>query len=125
MKAQPPTHRISIMGEVICKTSDIPPNKSKAFKVNGETILVFNLEDGFYATQSRCTHLLLPLAKGKILDNCRLQCPFHRAQFDIKTGEVVKWANFPPGVQLINAVRKEKGLKTYPVTVTGDDVIIN
>lgn len=112
------------MGTTVCKTSDIPLNQSKAFQIDGEKVLVFHLDDGFYATQAKCTHLFMSLEKGKVLEGCNVQCPFHRAQFDIRTGEVSKWANFPPGIQLLNAVRKEKALKTFPVSVVEDDVIV-
>ena len=46
-----------------------------------------------------------------------MQCPFHHARFDIRTGKVIDWANFPPGIQLLNAVRGKKALKTYKVSV--------
>jgi 3-phenylpropionate/trans-cinnamate dioxygenase ferredoxin subunit len=48
----------------------------------------------------------------------------HRARFDIRTGEVIDWANFPPGIQLLNVVRGEKALKTYTISVLKDDVRI-
>jgi 3-phenylpropionate/trans-cinnamate dioxygenase ferredoxin component len=35
---------------------------------------------------------------------------------------VIDWANFPPGIQLLNVVRGEKALKTYPVSIKGDAV---
>ena len=54
--------------------------------------------------------------KGKIVEDKCVQCPLHRARFDIRTGEVTEWANFPPGVQLLNVVRGEKALETWPVT---------
>jgi len=85
--------------------------------VEGEKVVVYHLQDGFYATQANCTHVFAPLAKGKILDGCNVQCPFHRARFDIRTGEVMDWANFPPGIQVFNVVRSEKALKTYKVSV--------
>jgi len=94
----------------------------KAARFDGTGVLVFHLEDGFYATQSTCTHMFAPLVRGKIVDECKIQCPFHRARFDIRTGEVIDWANFPPGVQLLNAVRGEKALKTFPVTVINGNV---
>jgi nitrite reductase/ring-hydroxylating ferredoxin subunit len=87
----------------VCKEDEIPIGSLKACKAGGENILVFHLEDGFYATQASCTHIFAPLTRGKLVDGCRIQCPFHRAQFDVRTGEVVKWANFPPGVQLETA----------------------
>ena len=103
---------------------DIPLGKMKTFKVGADTILVFHLKDGFYATQSLCTHTLAPLSFGKILDNCKIQCPLHRARFDIKSGKVIDWANFPPGIQLLNIVRKEKPLKTYPVNVKAGKLFV-
>ncbi len=100
----------------VAKSTDIPVGKSLPVTVGDKNILVFHLSDGFYATQSNCTHLFMPLKKGKILDDCKIQCPIHHARFDIRTGEVSDWASFPPGIQLLNIVRKEKGLQTYPVT---------
>ena len=46
---------------------------------------------------------------GKIVDGCKVQCPFHRARFDIRTGEVIDWANFPPGIQLLNVRARREG----------------
>jgi nitrite reductase/ring-hydroxylating ferredoxin subunit len=106
----------------VCAVDELPVGTMKAVRFDGTGVLVFHLEDGFYATQSTCTHMFAPLARGKIVDDCRIQCPFHRARFDIRTGEVIDWANFPPGVQLLNAVRSEKALKTFPVTVINGNV---
>ncbi len=100
----------------VCSEEDIPLGEKKAVKVDGEKILIFHLEDGFYATQNSCTHMAAPLSKGKVIDLERIQCPFHRARFDIRSGEVLDWANFPPGIQIFNFIRSEKALKTYKVT---------
>jgi 3-phenylpropionate/trans-cinnamate dioxygenase ferredoxin subunit len=100
---------------IVGDASDIPVGSMKLCEADGESIVVYHLEDGFYATQNRCTHVFAPLHKGKIVNGCQIQCPFHRARFDIRTGEVAQWANFPMGVQLLNILRKEKALKTYPV----------
>ena len=91
--------------------------KMKSFQAAGETVLIFHLADGFYATQQRCTHTLAPLGRGSVLDDGVVQCPLHRARFDIRTGEFVRWANFPPGIQFLNVARGEKALKTYAVAV--------
>ena len=81
--------------------------------------------DGFHATAASCSHVFGPLARGKILDGQRVQCPLHRAEFDIKTGEAVKWACFPPGVQLMNLFRPKKPIKTYATRVDGDAVLVD
>jgi 3-phenylpropionate/trans-cinnamate dioxygenase ferredoxin subunit len=112
------------MAVAVCAEGEIPVGTHREFDVNGTTVLVYHLDDGFYATQNRCTHLFMSLKKGKIVDGCRVQCPFHRAQFDIRTGEVHCWANFPPGVQLLNVVRGEKALQTFPVNVVDGMVYV-
>jgi len=103
----------------VANASEIRVGQSRAVQAGDDKVLVYHLDDGFYATQSRCTHLFRSLESGKIIDGCKIQCPLHRARFDIRTGEVIDWANFPPGVQLLNAVRGEKALKIYPTRVEG------
>lgn len=109
----------------VCRSDELPQGKMKAFEAGGVKIVVYHLEDGFFATQASCTHVFAPLAKGKIVEGCKVQCPFHRARFDIRTGEVIDWANFPPGIQLLNVVRSEKALKTYKVSVKDGDVRVS
>ena len=94
----------------------------KAFTVEATKIVVYNLADGFFATQANCTHVFAPLAKGKICEGRMVQCPFHRARFDNRTGAVIDWANFPPGIQVLNVVRGEKALQTYKVSVKDGEV---
>lgn len=112
------------MAAAVCAEAEMAVGSIREFKVGDENILLYRLEDGFYATQARCTHMFMPLKKGKIIDGCKVQCPFHRAQFDIRTGEVACRANFPPGIQLLRAVHSEKALKTYPVNVVDGMVYV-
>ena len=109
----------------VCDADELPVGKMKAFSAAGRKIAVYHLDEGFFATQASCTHMFAPLSRGKIVDGCKVQCPLHRARFDIRTGEVVDWANFPPGVQLLNALRGEKALKTYKVNVKDGMVKVN
>ncbi len=109
----------------VCRVDELPKGKMKVFTVAGVNLLLYHLDDGFHATQSKCTHTFGPLARGKIIDGCVVQCPLHRARFDIKTGAVVAWANFPPGIQLLNLVRGEKALQTYKLSVKGGEVRVN
>jgi 3-phenylpropionate/trans-cinnamate dioxygenase ferredoxin subunit len=106
----------------VCHEDDLPVGRMKAIRIEGTGVVVYHLEDGFYATQSACTHMFAPLSRGKVVDGCQVQCPLHRARFDIRSGAVIEWANFPPGVQLLNAVRGEKALKTYDVRVVKGEV---
>jgi len=102
----------------------LPVGSMKAFDVDGEAILLIHLEEGFFATQAKCPHLFMPLEKGKLVDGEKLRCKFHRAEFDVKTGKVCQWANFPPGIQALNLFRAEKDLRTYPTKVEDGRVYV-
>ncbi len=108
----------------VCDTEHFPSGIMKRFDIDEVSIVIYHLADGFYATQCRCAHLLSPLNKGKILDGSKVQCRSHHAVFDIKSGKVVKWANFPPGIQILNFVRKEKDLKTFPTKVEDNNLYV-
>lgn len=107
-----------------CKVSDVPLGKMHAVEVGGKRLVIYHIGTGFYASQANCTHMFGPLARGKIVDDCMVQCPLHRARFDIATGEVKEWANFPPGIQLLDIVRSKKKLPIFAVDVRGKDVYV-
>jgi 3-phenylpropionate/trans-cinnamate dioxygenase ferredoxin subunit len=112
--------------QTVCRTSDVPVGGHRAATAGATRVVVYHLKDGWYATQASCTHVFAPLAKGKLVDDCKIQCPLHRARFDVRTGAVVDWANWPPGIiNVINAVRGEKALRTYKVRVQGDEVQVD
>lgn len=102
---------------------ELATGERKLLNLGGTKVLLFHLDSGFHAVQASCPHMMSPLKRGKLLDDGKtLQCPIHRAQFDIASGEVNKWANFPPGIQLLNVIRKEKCLKVYPVSVSDGNI---
>jgi 3-phenylpropionate/trans-cinnamate dioxygenase ferredoxin subunit len=109
----------------VCRADEIAIGAMKAVTVEATRLIVYRLTDGYYATQASCTHLFAPLVRGKVLDDCRIQCPFHHARFDIRTGAVVDWANFPPGVQLLNAIRGRKALQTFRTRVANGSVQVD
>lgn len=107
-----------------CKISDVPLGEMRVMQVEGTRVIIYHLGTGFYATQANCTHMFAPLGRGKIIDDCVVQCPLHRARFDIASGEVRQWANFPPGIQLLDVVRGKKKLQTFAVDVRGKEVFV-
>ncbi len=70
----------------IAHVSDIPENGMKMFEVNGEEILIVNVERGFYAFHNNCPHMGYPLYFGE-LDGKKIRCGFHYNEFDATTGE--------------------------------------
>lgn len=71
-----------------------------------EVVSVFAVNGKLCATQAKCTHLGGPLHEGA-LDGHILTCPWHGAQFDVRTGEVLRGPATRP-------------LETYAVHVQGD-----
>jgi 3-phenylpropionate/trans-cinnamate dioxygenase ferredoxin subunit len=109
----------------VCRADDLGIGQMKAFTAGREKIVLYHLSDGFFATQASCSHIFAPLARGKLIEDCKVQCPLHRARFDIRTGEVADWANFPPGIQMLNVVRGEKALRTFKVSVDAGSVQVD
>ena len=69
----------------VCKLSEVPAGESKLVVVNGEQIALYNVDGTFYALSNRCSHARGPLVDGEV-SNGTVTCPWHSAQFDLKTG---------------------------------------
>lgn len=78
------------MGEFIkvAKISDVPAGTAKSFLVKNEVIAVFNLNNNYYALRDQCSHMDLPISDG-IIEQSRVTCAYHGAEFDIKTGKAL------------------------------------
>ena len=103
---------------------ELAVGEMKAYRAGDQRVVVYHLKNGWFATQAQCTHTFGPLARGTIVDGCQVRCPLHRARFDIATGAVVEWANFPPGIQLLNTLRGERSLRTYPVRIQAGKIMV-
>ncbi|MDH3217844.1 MAG: non-heme iron oxygenase ferredoxin subunit [Candidatus Krumholzibacteria bacterium] len=95
----------------VCKTSDIPANSMKSFDVEGEPVMVANVDGEFYSIADTCSHAMAYLSEGELLDDCRVQCPDHGAVFDLRTGEALALPAVAP-------------VETYKVTIESDDIYI-
>ena len=77
----------------------------------GETrIALYRSGGAFFATDNVCTHAFALLSDGFLEDGC-IECPLHQARFDIRTGKAL----CAPATQ---------DLRTYPVKVDGDDILV-
>ena len=100
------------MGKIIIgKTSDIPPGKMIKSSIDGREILLANIGGEFFATDDSCTHSGSSLSEGQ-LDGCVITCGWHKAEFDCKTGKLLK---FPA---------KIRDLTSYSVVVESDNVYL-
>lgn len=94
----------------IAKTNELAPGQFKSVEIEGERIALFNVEGKFYALKDVCTHDGGILTGGKVTGHT-VECPRHGAQFDIRTGAVVRMPAYV-------------GVETYPVLVEGDEIFI-
>ena len=92
----------------VASTEEIAVGSAKQVEANGKTIALFNLNGNYYAIDNACTHRGGPLAEGYV-DDEKVTCPWHGAQFNVKTGAVLG----PPAA---------KPVAKYNVRVHGSDV---
>src|SRR5260370_7094884 len=93
----------------IAKTKDVPPGEAAAFTIEGQKIALFNVEGTYYAIGDTCTHRGGPLSEGDV-QGTKVTCPWHGADFDLKTGAVLG-RPAPPGVPISKAVPQPHTLK--------------
>ena len=74
------------------------------------SILVCNVDGEFFAVENECTHAAVPLDEGT-LRGCELECDFHGAVFDVRTGEAL-------------AMPATVALRRFPVERRGQTILI-
>lgn len=94
----------------VARASDLTPGQMKWVAVDGERVVLANVEGAFYALSDICGHRNAPLSRGR-LDGHLIECPLHFAQFDVRTGELV---NGPVST----------AVPVYEVRVAGDTIYI-
>ena len=99
------------MGKIkVLNISDLGNNESKVVNVVDKEIAVFNVEGEFFAIDDRCSHSDESLSQGEVYD-CKVECPAHGAEFDLKTGEALT----PPA---------SRGVACYQTTTDEDSIYI-
>jgi nitrite reductase (NADH) small subunit len=94
----------------VALTSDLSPGTGKVVQADGRNIALFNVEGTFFAIDNTCTHRGGPLGEGE-LSGDTVECPWHRAHFNVKTGAVTS----PPA---------GAGVRSFLVKVEGNDVLV-
>jgi nitrite reductase/ring-hydroxylating ferredoxin subunit len=97
----------------ICRVDDVVEGGMKSFDVDDRRILVVTVDGKWYATDDRCSHAEASLAMGDLdPDELTVTCPLHGAVFELETGEGIEYPAVDP-------------VKTYPVTIEGEEVYID
>lgn len=69
----------------------LPERGLVGVEVEGKKIVLIATGDGgYYALEDRCSHADYPLSDGDLMDdNARLECQYHGAKFDVRSGKAV------------------------------------
>ena len=94
----------------VAQTDELSPGSGKVVEADGRSIALFNVEGTFCAIDNTCTHRGGPLGEGE-LSGEMVTCPWHGANFNVKTGAVTQ----PPA---------PTGVRTFVVKVEGGDVLV-
>lgn len=94
----------------VAELSDLEDGDLMAVEVDGEPVCLARVDGAIYAFTDNCTHVGGPLNEGE-LDDCVLTCPWHGAQFDVRTGKVLR-----------GPARQD--ILTYPIKVEGESILV-
>ena len=72
----------------VAQVSELAAGEMKFAAVDGQRIVVANVEGQFYALRDVCGHRNAPLSRGRLLGHL-IECPLHFALFDLRTGKLV------------------------------------
>lgn len=72
----------------VAAVADVPPGAVTTVQVGDRLAALVNHEGWFYAIDHDCPHAGGPLGEGRLGAGCLLECPWHRAVFDVRTGQV-------------------------------------
>ena len=95
---------------IVARLSELADGERRGVDVEGISILLYRRGTVVTALQGTCPHAGAPLAEG-ICDNDRLICPWHKAEFCLKTGKYLA----PPAID---------DLPRYKTRVQNDQVIV-
>ncbi len=100
------------MGNVVAvaKASEVREGEGKVVPVGNDEIALFRVEGAVYACTNTCPHRGGPIGDGQ-LDGKIVACPWHGWEFDVTTGKM--------------PVNPNIGIRTYAVSIDGDDVKVD
>ena len=93
-----------------CSLSDVPEEGAVRVVLDGKPICIARSEGEVFAISDICSHADVALSEGDV-EGGKIECWLHGSLFDLRTGQ-------PSGLPAT------KPVPTYPVTVEGDDVLV-
>jgi 3-phenylpropionate/trans-cinnamate dioxygenase ferredoxin component len=98
--------------EAVASLGDLPEGAVvQRVLSSGETICLLRHRDQVSAVSDICTHEHFPISQGELLEDGTVQCAWHGARFDCRSGEVKQGPATAP-------------LPVFEVRVEGDAVLV-
>jgi toluene monooxygenase system ferredoxin subunit len=94
----------------VAKIQDLWSGEMVGLEVNGERVLLVNVDNGIYAYADICPHQKSRLSEGTLTDRI-LRCARHHWEFDVCSGF---------GVNPRNSC-----LKLFPIRIEGEDILVD
>lgn len=94
----------------ICKTSDVKPGRGFSVYIGKKRVAAYCVNEEYFVLDDECLHRGAPLSEG-VQDGHSVTCPLHDWTYHLRTGALLD--------------REGVALKTYPVTLKGDEIMIN
>lgn len=79
----------------VAETRELAEGERRVVAGPDEDILVVNADGIILAVSNQCSHQALPLDEGS-LDGDLITCPYHNAQFCLRTGEALSAPAYEP-----------------------------
>ena len=93
----------------VARVSEIPHNRSKLVRVDGEEIAIWHVGDKFYAINNVCAHQHISALHQGVLEGINVTCPMHGWTYSLETGVAESGSG---------------RVKTYQVMILGEDLLI-
>lgn len=68
---------------------ELPPGERLFVDIEGKSIVIFNIAGGLFSIADVCSHDDGPVGEGDLREYS-ISCPRHGAEFDVRTGKVLK-----------------------------------
>ena len=94
----------------VAKIDEVPNFGKKVVSVSGREILLINIKGAVFACENECPHQGAPLTAA-IVKEGHITCQRHGYRFSLADGRCMDHSEFT--------------LKTFPVQLSGDDILID
>ncbi len=108
-----PFHRVA-------RATDIPPDQCRLYFVEGKAVVIANQGGRFYAVDGICPHKGFEMEAAMLWDGV-IECPWHRYQYDLETGE----NRVPKDIYPRELAERIEPIATFRVELRGSELWVD